>query len=93
MQDAKTTVCLALMAKLEKSLMMELEVLDSACPVNTCGVDSLAAVNIRAWVLQEAQSVIHVSDVLRSVPMMGLAGTLAGKSKFLRDALREKGGH
>ncbi|RYP65386.1 hypothetical protein DL771_008331 [Monosporascus sp. 5C6A] len=93
MYDAKTTVCSALTGKHAKSLIMELEDLDSAHPINTYAVDSLLAVDIRAWDLKEAQSIIHVSDILKNVPMIKLAGTIAGKSKFLPDALREEGRH
>ncbi|KAI1138623.1 hypothetical protein F5Y05DRAFT_418859 [Hypoxylon sp. FL0543] len=86
--DAKGVVCSALMAKLAKSLMMELEDLDSARPINTYGVDSLVAVDIRAWALKELQSVVHVSEILRNVPMLELAGTIASKSKFLPETLQ-----
>ncbi|KAI1776279.1 hypothetical protein F4818DRAFT_375622 [Hypoxylon cercidicola] len=89
MDDAKAAVCSALMAKLAKSLMMELEDLDSARPINTYGVDSLVAVDIRAWALKELQSVIHVSEVLKTVPMVELAGHIASKSKLLPATLLE----
>lgn len=90
MQDAKAAVCTALLAKLAKSLMMELEDLDSGRPINTYGVDSLVAVDIRAWALKEAQSVILVSDILKSVPILELAGIVAKKSNFLSAAVREE---
>ncbi|KAI0884321.1 uncharacterized protein GGS22DRAFT_194853 [Annulohypoxylon maeteangense] len=86
--DARGVVCSALMGKLAKSLMMELEDLDSARPINTYGVDSLVAVDIRAWALKELQSVVHVSEILRNVPMVELAGLIASKSKLLPDTLR-----
>ncbi|KAI2466075.1 hypothetical protein F4781DRAFT_434797 [Annulohypoxylon bovei var. microspora] len=88
LDDARTAVCSALMGKLAKSLMMELEDLDSARPINTYGVDSLVAVDIRAWALKELQSVVHVSEILRNVPMAELAGTIASKSKLLPEVLR-----
>ncbi|KAL7625246.1 hypothetical protein AAE478_004461 [Parahypoxylon ruwenzoriense] len=89
MDDAKAAVCSALMAKLAKGLMMELEDLDSARPINTYGVDSLVAVDIRAWALKELQSVVHVSEILRNVPMIDLAGHIASKSKLLPATLLE----
>lgn len=88
LDDARGAVCSALMGKLAKSLMMELEDLDSARPINTYGVDSLVAVDIRAWALKELQSVVHVSEILRSVPMVELAGLIASKSKLLPETLR-----
>lgn len=87
--DARAVVCSALMAKLAKSLMMELEDLDSARPINTYGVDSLVAVDIRAWALKELQSVVHVSEILKAVPMMDLAGHIASKSKLLPASILE----
>ncbi|KAI2603712.1 hypothetical protein GGR54DRAFT_644565 [Hypoxylon sp. NC1633] len=87
--DAKDAVCSALMTKLAKSLMMELEDLDSARPINTYGVDSLVAVDIRAWALKELQSVVHVSEILKNVPMLELAGAIASKSKLLPATLLE----
>ncbi|RYP83653.1 hypothetical protein DL770_005346 [Monosporascus sp. CRB-9-2] len=66
---------------------------DAKAAVCSALTDSLVAVDIRALALKEAQSIIHVSDVLKNVPMIELAGTIAGKSKFLPGALREEGGH
>ncbi|KAI0009602.1 hypothetical protein F4779DRAFT_581698 [Xylariaceae sp. FL0662B] len=91
MDDATSAVCSALMAKLAKGLMMELEDLDSSRPINTYGVDSLVAVDIRAWALKELQAVIHVSEILRSAPMIELAGSIAAKSKFLPPSLQPEG--
>ncbi|RYP66477.1 hypothetical protein DL769_006020 [Monosporascus sp. CRB-8-3] len=59
--------------------LISLEDLGSARPINPYGVDSLVAVDTRAWALGEVQSVIHVLDTLKNVPMIELAGTIAGK--------------
>ncbi|RYP35800.1 hypothetical protein DL767_003655 [Monosporascus sp. MG133] len=71
MYDAKIAVCPALMGKLAKSLMMELEDLDSA----------------PTWALKEVQGIIRVSDVLKRIPMIELAGAIAGKSNVTVMAL------
>ncbi|KAI1489804.1 hypothetical protein F5X96DRAFT_639079 [Biscogniauxia mediterranea] len=89
-QEATSVVCSALMAKLAKGLMMELEDLDMARPINTYGVDSLVAVDIRAWALKDLQSTVHVSEILKNVPMVELAALIASKSKFLPAALQPK---
>ncbi|KAI1341909.1 hypothetical protein F5Y15DRAFT_351197 [Xylariaceae sp. FL0016] len=89
-EEARGVVCTALMAKLAKGLMMELEDLDPARPINTYGVDSLVAVDIRAWALKDLQSVVHVSEILKNVPMVELAAHIASKSKYLPAALQEK---
>ncbi|KAI1820657.1 hypothetical protein F4861DRAFT_50798 [Xylaria intraflava] len=90
MGDATKIVCQGLMIKLAKGLMMELEDLDPARPINTYGVDSLIAVDIRAWALKDLQSVVHVSEILKNQPMINLAEHIASKSKLLPTALQPK---
>ncbi|KAI1330639.1 hypothetical protein F5Y16DRAFT_339584 [Xylariaceae sp. FL0255] len=90
MPEATKVVCQGLMVKLAKGLMMELEDLDPARPINTYGVDSLIAVDIRAWALKDLQSVIHVSEILKNQPMINLAEHIASKSKFLPAAVAPK---
>jgi len=88
--EATQVVCKGLMAKLAKGLMMELEDLDSERPINIYGVDSLIAVDIRAWALKDLQSVVHVSEILKNQPMLELAKHIAFKSKLLPAALQAK---
>ncbi|KAI1431558.1 hypothetical protein GGR50DRAFT_60444 [Xylaria sp. CBS 124048] len=90
MGEAVKVVCQGLMVKLAKGLMMELEDLDATRPINTYGVDSLIAVDIRAWALKDLQSVVHVSEILKNQPMIDLAQHIASKSKFLPAALQSK---
>lgn len=82
LEEANKVVLAGLIAKLAKGLMMNLEDLDASRPINTYGVDSLVAVDIRAWALKEVQSVVHVSDILKSMPMSDLAGKIAEASKL-----------
>lgn len=82
-EEAKEIVLAGLMAKLARGLMMELDDMDASRPINMYGVDSLVAVDIRAWALKEVQSVVHVSDILKSMPMVDLAGKMAEASKLL----------
>ncbi|KAI0205645.1 hypothetical protein F4808DRAFT_239972 [Astrocystis sublimbata] len=90
MADVTKVVCQGLMAKLAKGLMMELEDLDPSRPINIYGVDSLIAVDIRAWALKDLQSTVHVSEILKNQPMIELAQHIASKSKFLPAALQPK---
>lgn len=83
MEEANSVVLAGLMAKLARGLMMDLGDLDPSRPINTYGVDSLVAVDIRAWAMKEAQSVVHVSDILKSMPMVNLAGKIAETSKLV----------
>ncbi|KAI3392870.1 hypothetical protein diail_5045 [Diaporthe ilicicola] len=82
-EEAKAVVLSGLMAKLARGLMMELDDMDASRPINMYGVDSLVAVDIRAWALKEVQSVVHVSDILKSMPMADLAGKMAEASKLV----------
>ncbi|KAK2603263.1 hypothetical protein N8I77_009734 [Diaporthe amygdali] len=82
-EEAKGIVLSGLMAKLAKGLMMEIDDMDASRPINMYGVDSLVAVDIRAWALKEVQSVIHVSEILKSMPMADLAGKMAEASKLV----------
>lgn len=83
LEEAKAIVLSGLTAKLAKGLMMELDDVDSSRPLNMYGVDSLVAVDIRAWAMKEVQSVVHVSDILKSMPMSDLAGKIAEASKLV----------
>jgi hypothetical protein len=82
-EEAAAIVLAGLTAKIAKSLMMAPDELDQSCPLNAYGVDSLVAVDIRAWSLKEIQAVVHVSDVLKSEPMTELAQKIARASKLV----------
>lgn len=82
-EEAKAIALSGLMAKLARGLMMELDDMDASRPINTYGVDSLVAVDIRAWAMKEMQSVVHVSDILKSMPMADLAGKMVEASKLV----------
>ncbi|KAK7746447.1 Type I Iterative PKS [Cytospora paraplurivora] len=82
-EEANRVVLAGLMSRLAKGLMMDLGDLDASRPINTYGVDSLVAVDIRAWAMKEAQSVVHVSDILKSMPMADLAAKIAEASKLV----------
>lgn len=83
LEEAKAIVLSGLMAKLARGLMMELDDMDASRPINMYGVDSLVAVDIKAWAMKEVQSVVHVSDILKSMPMSELAGKMVEASKLV----------
>lgn len=82
-EEAKAIALSGLMAKLARGLMMELDDMDASRPINMYGVDSLVAVDVRAWAMKEMQSVVHVSDILKSMPMADLAGKMVEASKLV----------
>ncbi|KAL1634456.1 Type I Iterative PKS [Diplodia intermedia] len=86
--EATDAVCAALMAKLAKAMLMELEDLDAARPANSYGVDSLVAVEIRAWVFKEVKSDVSVFDILSNAPLIALAEKIVAKSALVSSLVR-----
>ncbi|GFF43418.1 lovastatin nonaketide synthase [Aspergillus udagawae] len=90
MGEASDVVCRALMQKLAKAMMMELEDLDASRPANSYGVDSLVAVEVRAWVFKEAKSDVSVFDILSNDPLTALAAKIAAKSSLLSPTVQRE---
>ncbi|UKZ78608.1 hypothetical protein TrVFT333_006354 [Trichoderma virens FT-333] len=88
LDEAGAAVCVALMRKLAKAMMMDEADLDSGRPANAYGVDSLVAVEIRAWVFKTVKSDISVFDILSNAPLATLAGFIASKSSYVSAAVR-----
>lgn len=76
-------VASALGTKLAKLMMVAAEDIDMSKPISTYGVDSLTAVEIRAWSFRELQSDISVFDIMSNIPISSLARTIVTKSKFV----------
>lgn len=87
--EAADVVCKALTEKLAKSMMMAIEDLDPSKPVNTYGVDSLVAVELRNWVFREVEADVSVFEILSNVPISTLSGTIARKSRIVPAAVLE----
>ncbi|KAL6796632.1 putative polyketide synthase [Trichoderma sp. SZMC 28012] len=81
--EAADAVCVALVRKLAKAMMVEIEDLDPTRPANSYGVDSLVAVEVRAWVFKEVKSDVSVFDILSNMPLASLATKIAAKSSLL----------
>ncbi|UKZ82673.1 putative secondary metabolism biosynthetic enzyme [Trichoderma virens FT-333] len=81
--EAADAVCVALVRKLAKAMMVEIEELDSTRPANSYGVDSLVAVEVRAWVFKEVKSDVSAFDILSNMPLQPLATKIAAKSSLL----------
>ncbi|OJD32113.1 polyketide synthase [Diplodia corticola] len=86
--EATDAVCGALMAKLAKAMLMEVDDLDAARPANSYGVDSLVAVEIRAWAFKEVKSDVSVFDILSNVPLITLAERIVAKSSLVSSLVR-----
>lgn len=86
--EAAKAVLAVLCRKLATSSSVAIEEIDPSRPLSSYGVDSLLAVDLRAYFASEAQSDISVFELTRDVPMTELARDLAGRSKHIsRDIL------
>jgi NADP-dependent 3-hydroxy acid dehydrogenase YdfG len=83
MENAADIVQIALTKKLAKSLMVEVEDIDSAKPISRHGVDSLLAVEVRAWLVTDLKADISVFQLLSNVPISELVRDIAAKSKLV----------
>lgn len=68
--------------------MDQTEDIEVTRPVSSYGVDSLLAVELRAWVYSELQSDISVFDLLSKTALTSLAKKIASGSKAMPDMLR-----
>ena len=82
-------VTVALLQKLSKSLMVDVEDIDSSKTVSRYGVDSLLAVEVRSWVFTELQADISVFQLLSNVPITELVRQIVAKSKCVPAAIQE----
>ncbi|KAL4890688.1 hypothetical protein BDV59DRAFT_209620 [Aspergillus ambiguus] len=81
--SATEAVSEALRARLAKQMMVNIEDVDASKPVSGYGVDSLTAVDIRAWSLKEAQADISILDIVNNSAIMSLAQTIVERSRIL----------
>ena len=70
----------ALVARLAKSLQTSTSEINASKPLHSYGVDSLLAVEIVNWILQETKVTLSVLEVLATMPMSELAMKIVGKT-------------
>ncbi|KAL6910061.1 KR domain-containing protein [Trichoderma evansii] len=90
LDEAGAAVGVALMRKLATAMIMDEADLDSSRPANSYGVDSLVAVEIRAWVFKSVKSDVSVFDILSNAPLVALARHIASKSTLVSERLRSE---
>ena len=83
LDQAANIVSKALIKKLAKSLMFSAEDIEPARPVNSYGVDSLLAVELRSWIYSEIQAEVSVFELLCNTPITSLASMIAATSKAI----------
>jgi hypothetical protein len=79
---AAEVVCEEMRSKLARGLMMDVEDLDAGRPANAYGVDSLVAVELRAWAKKEVRATVSVFEILSNVSMAELARMIAERSEL-----------
>lgn len=80
-EQAVDLVVDVLINKLAKSLMVSAEDIEGTRPVSSYGVDSLLAVELRAWIFSEIKAEVSVFELLSNEPITSLARKIAEKSK------------
>jgi len=88
MDTAAEIVSMALIRKLAKSLMVDVEDIEPSKPISRYGVDSLLAVEIRSWLFTDMQADVSVFQLLSNVPISELVRTIAGKAKCVPTAMQ-----
>lgn len=87
MDQAADIVSDALIKKLAKSLMVSAEDIEATKPVNSYGVDSLLAVELRTWIHSEIKAEVSVFDLLSNGPITSLASKIAATSKAVSQSI------
>ncbi|KAL4877345.1 hypothetical protein BJY04DRAFT_222095 [Aspergillus karnatakaensis] len=79
-----------IVSRMARMLMIPVEDINGAQPLHTYGVNSLIAVEIRAWVATKFQTEISVFDILSPTPLSALASKIVKESKLLPERLRKE---
>ncbi|PGH23855.1 hypothetical protein AJ80_02103 [Polytolypa hystricis UAMH7299] len=80
LKEAGAVVSDALQKKLSKSLSVPVEEIDPSKQMNSYGVDSLVAVDLRNWFLREWNTDIAIFDILGGATVSTIGLVVAGKS-------------
>lgn len=86
-EDAIDVVVDAIVNKLAKSMMVDVQDIERTQTITKYGVDSLLAVELRSWIYTELQVDISIFELLKTVPILDLAKHIALKSKLVPTAL------
>ncbi|KAM7191829.1 Compactin diketide synthase mokB [Rhypophila sp. PSN 637] len=82
--EAAAVALTALVRKLARAMMMDEGDLDPENPANSYGIDSLVAVEIRAWVFKELRSEVSVFEILSNASLSSLAAMVAQRSAVVK---------
>lgn len=82
-EEATETICEALMEKMTTLLMVPREEISPKKPMTEYGMDSLVAVQMRAWVAAAMAAPVSILELLANGEVRALAGVVAGRSKLV----------
>lgn len=84
--EAVECIIAALTKKLSEMFITPESEIDPTMPLSKFGVDSLVAVELRNWIVANAQADCSIFDVMQSGSLTVLAGKVAAKSKLIAHA-------
>lgn len=83
-KELELAVAEALRKKMSKALGIPLGGIELKNRVDSYGVDSLVAVELRNWILKELQAEVAVFEILGGATLTGVGQTIVSKSAFQR---------
>ena len=87
--QATDIVVEAIQTQLSSLLVVSRDDIDSQKAIYRYGVDSLVAVEMRNWFSKAIGADVGTTDIMSDISIWLLAVKVAGKSKFVRDELKE----
>lgn len=88
MMEATDIITEAIQSQLSGLLVVSKDDIDPSKPIHKYGVDSLVAVEMRNWFAKGVGSDVATSEILGDVGIRVLAGTVAARSKFVKEELK-----
>jgi len=88
-QEASILIRAVICERLAKGLQTTYENVDPNKPLHSYGVDSLAAVEIRSWIMQKVEADITLFDILSGASISVLAMKIACTSKLIPARLEQ----
>ncbi|KAL7970444.1 polyketide synthase-like protein [Trichoderma sp. SZMC 28014] len=83
-EDAASIICAGISAMLGKAMNMLPSEIDMNQSLNAYGIDSLVAVTVRNWILNNYGVQLSVFDILGEAPIVEMANTIAEKGGYGR---------
>ncbi|CAF3617236.1 unnamed protein product [Fusarium graminearum] len=81
--EASHIIADAIKERLAKVIDKDTENIEEGKPLHSYGIDSLSAVEMRNWLLEEMQCEVGIFEILGSTSILALADKVANSSKFV----------